>query len=276
MDFSWEWEAEWGRAGRGRAAFWLGAGMRRRCAPIRAARVTRNRCPQSSIARRASGIRRCMMRALTSGTSGSSVAGHDQRWLPECAEPRQAGPAARRGELQVIAAAAREADVIEAWLRPGRDRAETRRHRCRRRRDARAPCRVTPRRQHLQQHRRVCRAASARLVPSLRAQPAAARAMLQRELLCDRASPRHAEHVGFMRTQTIEQRRGEARDSRRAVREPGSVSRPRRGRRRSRRSAPSSASMNGSASSMLAPSPLKNSRGGRSRVTGHGLHTAMR
>ena len=49
-------------------------------------------------------------------------------------------------------------------------------------------------------------------------QPAAARTVLEGELLRDRAAPRHAEHVGLVVSEVIEQPGGEARDARGPIR----------------------------------------------------------
>ena len=207
------------------------AGSHRRCARDSAARVTRNRCPQSRIVEPRVGDQPLHDAGVDRRDERIVGAGHDQRRLAQRAEPRQAGPAERRGELQVVPALARKADVAKRSRNELRDRGGTRRRRSSPATRARARDRRSAAASIiLQQHRRAARDHQRARCRRREDQPAAARAMLERELLRDRAAPRHAEHVGLRVAEMIEQRSGESRDARWADRATAaSAIRPRPG-----------------------------------------------
>jgi hypothetical protein len=89
--------------------------------------------------------------------------------------------------------------------------------------------------------------------------------MLERELLRDRSTPRDAQHVRLVEAKMIEQRGREARDARGPIGDGGVGDPPTPGTSNVTTVGSDSASMNGTANSMLAPRPLRNRSGGRVR-----------
>ena len=149
---------------------------------------------------------------------------HDQRRLAQEPKPRQAGPPERRRELKIVSTPAAEADVAQrardqgavapevAAVNVTRDAARVR------------GIHVAARRGHPEQHRRAAghheRAGGSRREDKL----APAHRVAQRELLRDRATPRHAEHVDPADADMVEQTFRNPGNAR------GAVGRPRRWR----------------------------------------------